>query len=183
MSVRKSRFLLAAAVCTFLFGLAAIAPSFAEDATPPVDLSNPLRALPKLDANSARVFFFRPGSYIGMIANARLRINGKTVGWAGSGSAVFVDYQPGDVRVGIGGSNGYGGYDFLLTLQPDQEYFISLAAQPSLGFLGCPIEDVVRSKIGDQHCGNCWCAKVVDKSEALPELQSMSISGPNPDAD
>lgn len=184
MKLQSLRSLWIGAGCIFLFCAAPLAPSPAQvAAAPAADISDPLRALPTLDANKARVFFFRPDSYVGMVANARLRINGKTVGWAGSGAAVFVDYPPGDVRVGIGGSDGYGGYDFLVTLEPGQEYFITLAAQISFGLFSCPIEGLLRSKMADQHCGNCWCAKVVDKSTALPKLQNMSISGSNPNAD
>lgn len=185
MKVQKLRSLLVAAVCAFLFSAAAFAPSFAEDATPsPADLSNPLRNLPKLDASKARIFFFRPDRYVGLAADARLRINGKTVGWVGSGSAVFVDYVPGDAIIGIGGSDGYG-HDFSLTLQAGQEYFITVAAEANAccGIIPALANVIIDSHIDQQHCENGWCAGVVDKAAALPEFQNLSISGPNPDAD
>src|SRR4029078_13558545 len=34
---------------------------------------NPLGALPQLDVTKARILFFRPGSFVGMAADARIR--------------------------------------------------------------------------------------------------------------
>jgi hypothetical protein len=159
-------------------------PSAAEETVAPaVGISDPLSALPKLEPAKARVFFFRPERYVGFVVDARVRINGHTVGWVGNGSAIYVDYAPGDVIVGIGGSDGYG-HDFGLTLQPGQEYFITLAAQANVvaGVLGVVASMAINSRINQQHCGNGWCAGVVDRTAAMPELSRLSISGANPHA-
>jgi|KBSMisStandDraft_5_1062788.scaffolds.fasta_scaffold279595_2 hypothetical protein len=147
---------------------------------------NPLGALPQLDVTKARILFFRPGSFVGMAADARIRIDGKTVGWVGSGSAVFVDHAPGDILVGIGGPDRYTASDFVLTLAPGKEYFVTLAAEAHPGFGVLPFIigkgiDAARH-VNEQHCGYGWCAGVVDRSAALPELAPLSLSGPNPNA-
>jgi hypothetical protein len=183
MNMHNSRSLLIGAVCSFFAGMALISPSTADDrAVAAADRTDPLSALPKLDSGNARVLFFRPGRFVGMVVDARIRMDGTTVGWVGSGSAVYVDHAPGDVRIGVGGSNGYGRSDFAITLKPGQEYFVTLASQANFGLFSCEIEAVVQSKVNQQHCGYCWCASVVDKSAALPQFSALSISGPNPRA-
>jgi len=140
--------------------------------------SDPLAMLPPLQGNHARIFFFRESRFVGIVADARIKLDGKTIGWVGSGRAVYVDHLPGDVLVGVAQSDGFEKGDFALTLAPGTEYFITVAARANLGLIG----EIINLGINQQHCSAWYCAGVVGREAALSALANMSISGPNPNA-
>lgn len=166
------------------------APATAE--SPPPD---PLAPLPKLAADQARIFFFRKPQFTAMAADARVALDGTTSGWVGGGSTVFVDHAAGKVTVSIGGGGGLlfpsSALSFDMTLEPGKEYFVGLAARAALVsvagalpyLLTAGMNAALNQSIPSAHCGMNWCAAVFDKSQALPTIAKLSISGPNPNAD
>jgi hypothetical protein len=159
-------------------------------AVPQSSVPDPLAPLPKLAPDQARIFFFRKPQFTGMVADARIAMDGTISGWVGGGSAVFIDHPAGKVVVSIGGGGGFlfqpKPLSFEMTVEPGKEYFVGLAAEaiaPMGGALSYLMVSALNANIPQQYCGGGWCAGLFDKSSALPTLAKLSVSGPNPNAD
>jgi hypothetical protein len=148
-------------------------PSAARPAVP-----DPLAALPQQPAGQARVIFYRRSSFVGVAAGARIKIDGKTAAWLDSGTAVFIDHAAGEVQISIDSPWGMGEAAFTLNLKPDRQYFVPLVTEGS-GALGA----MLNTQHISHYCGGGWCADVVNKAEALPAISTLSLSGPNPNAE
>lgn len=136
-----------------------------------------------LGAGQARIFFYREGHFVGGMAIARVRLDGVTSAWVQNRQAVYVDHPAGEVKVSIDSPMDLGSADFTIPLEQGQEYFVPLAAQGNPMFTGGAAGYLLGSLKADvhQYCGGGWCAALVERNIALPTLQNLPISPPNPE--
>jgi hypothetical protein len=138
------------------------------------------KSLPPVSNAMARIVFFREAHLSGAPLSPRIKVNGRKVGELPNGSALIVEYAPGELTISVDLVIDRGTLEFPLTAQPGQEYYIEVGLDEPTGYakmsggVGGYYLSTLRAEGVTQFCSG-WCAQFRDRSEALPKLSDLRV--------
>ena len=107
---------------------------------------------PRLDSDNGRIYFYRPGKFVGAAIQPDIMLNGKKVGTAQPGGFFHIDRPPGN-------------YEVSLTTEVKEKINFRLSAGETR---------YVRLKIGLGLVVGRMYPELVDESRALGELAGLN---------
>jgi hypothetical protein len=125
------------------------------------------------------VTIFRESHFVGMGADAKIKVNALTYGYVLNGSGIRIGLPQGDVQIEVyTEANLFREHlSIPLSVESGKEYYVELAAQTDpmyttggAGYLLGSLKSHVH-----QYCGSGWCAAIEDVGVVTPKLQKIHL--------
>jgi hypothetical protein len=140
-------------------------------------------SLATLAPTKVRLTIFREAHFAGSGVDARVKIDGRTVGKVPNGSVLVVEYEPGNLRIGLDARSQSDGMEFTLPTTAGENYYVEIRSTHAdyMTNMGGVLPYVLGSMHAEgvtQHCGPGWCAALRSKGEALTKLADLDVETP-----
>ena len=138
-----------------------------------------------LDPAASRLTIFRESHFSGSGMDARVKIDGKTVGTVPNGSVLVVDHAPGNLKISLDSrADMFDGMEFPITAEPAHAYYIEIRSthadyMQTMGGALPYLLGSMRAEGVTDYCGHGWCAALRSESEAAPKLAELDVERPD----
>ena len=78
------------------------------------------------EAKSARLYFIRPSTFVGVALSPDIKINGKPIGNVAVGSYIYVDRPPGKYQILLDHEFEPGSFTYEVTLKPGEDHYLQI---------------------------------------------------------
>jgi hypothetical protein len=139
--------------------------------------ANPLLAMPAIPKGMARLVVIRPSSFRSALVNARIRVEGETVGWVKNGHVAVADVASGSIEVQIDNPLNFGHTSVPIVVAEGQTQYMLL--KPTIVYLGVIGQiDYGEMKKEHQLCDGDWCVDLLSPDDGLVVAGTLPVTGP-----